>query len=150
MAFTYSGKFEQSLNHSYSKENVAKTAKKFKAHVKKHGSYKFGDKFTKTLIPKPADWADASGSTAGHGKWEKHLKGMSEPTRKKITDTISSNLKSPHPLPMVMKVGENVDATHEVHVRTFSHDGHMHIGLHVLCPNTSLKKSSKKKSSKKK
>jgi hypothetical protein len=52
---------------------------------------------------------------------------------------ISSNLKSAHPLPMVLKVGENVDGTHDLHVRTFSHKGHVHIGMHILCPNTSLK-----------
>jgi hypothetical protein len=138
MAFVYSGKFEQNLNASYSRANVKKTAKKFKVHEKKHG-YSFGDKFTKTLIPKAADWADASGSTAGHAKWEKHLKTMPEAARKKITQAISTNLKSAHPLPIVFKIGENVDATHDVHIRTFSHKGHMYIGVHVLCPNTSLK-----------
>ena len=43
-------------------------------------------------------------------------------------------------MPLVLKVGENVDATHDLHVRTFAHQGQMHIGLHILCPNTSLKK----------
>ena len=42
-------------------------------------------------------------------------------------------------VPMVLKVGENVDNTHDLHVRTFSHGGHVHIGMHILCPNTSLK-----------
>jgi hypothetical protein len=53
---------------------------------------------------------------------------------------LGSNLRSAHPLPMVLKVGENVDHTHDLHVKTFAHNGHVHIGLHMLCPNTSLKK----------
>jgi hypothetical protein len=41
---------------------------------------------------------------------------------------------------MHLKVGENVDHTHDLHVKTFKHKGHKHIGLHMLCPNSSLKK----------
>jgi hypothetical protein len=40
---------------------------------------------------------------------------------------------------MVLKVGENVDHTHDLHVKTFAHGGHVHIGLHMLWPNTTLK-----------
>lgn len=137
--FTYGGKFEQHINELYSAKNVAKTAKKFKAHEKKNGPYSFGDKFTKALVPKPENWADESGSTAGHAKWEKNSREIPEPIRKKITEVVSTNLRSAHPLPLVLKVGENVDATHDLHVRTFSHKGRMHIGLHILCPNSSLK-----------
>ena len=57
-----------------------------------------------------------------------------------VTEVISANLRSDHPLPLVPKVGENVDHTHDLHVRTFAHNGHMHIGLRILCPNSSLKK----------
>jgi hypothetical protein len=135
---TYSGKFEKSLNHSYSHANVKGTAKKFAAYEKAHGPYEFGKSFTKTLIPKPADWADDAGSTDGHAKWEKHVAGISPATRKKVTDLISTNLKSASPLPMVFKIGENVDETHDVRVKTFAHKGHIHIGVHVLCPNTKI------------
>jgi hypothetical protein len=138
--FTYGGKFEQHINHLYSPENIAKTAKKFKAHEKKHGPYNFGDTFTKTLVPKAENWADEKGSTAGHAKWEKNSRGIPEPIRKKITEVVSTNLRSTHPLPLVLKVGENVDGTHDLHVKTFAHKGKMHIGLHILCPNMSLKK----------
>jgi hypothetical protein len=137
--FVYGGKFEKHINELYSPENIHETAKKFKEHEKQHGAYSFGDKFTKTLVPKKENWADDSGSTEGHGKWEKHSGEIPEPIRKKITDVISTNLRSAHPLPLVLKVGENVDASHDLHVRTFAHKGHMHIGLHILCPNSSLK-----------
>jgi hypothetical protein len=123
-AFTYGGKFEQHINHLYSRENVAETANKFKEHEKQHGSYSFGDKFTKALVPKAEHWASESGSTEGFNKWEKNSGEIPEPIRKKITDVISTNLRSDHPLPLVLK---------------FAHKGHMHIGLHILCPNSSLK-----------
>ncbi len=139
-AFVYGGKFEKHINELYSPENIHETARKFKEHEKKHGSYSFGDKFTKDLVPKPENWADDSGSTEGHAKWEQHSGGIPEPIRNKITDVISTNLRSAHPLPLVLKVGENVDGSHDLHVRTFAHKGHMHIGLHILCPNSSLKK----------
>jgi hypothetical protein len=42
-------------------------------------------------------------------------------------------------MPLVLNVGENVDGTHDLKVRIFAHKGHMHIGLHMLCPNSSLK-----------
>jgi hypothetical protein len=31
------------------------------------------------------------------------------------------------------------DATHDLQVTTFAHGGHIHIGLHMLCPNPELK-----------
>jgi hypothetical protein len=135
----YGGKFEQHINHLYSPENIHETAKKFKEHEQKHGKYSFGDKFTKDLVPDQKNWADDKGSTEGHGSWEKHSGGIPEPIRNRITDVISTNMRSAHPLPLVLKVGENVDNTHDLHVKTFAHKGHMHIGLHILCPNSSLK-----------
>ena len=139
-ALVYSGKFEQHINELYSPKNIQETAKKFKEHEQKNGSYSFGDKFTKSLVPEEKNWTDDSGSTYGHSNWEKHSGGIPEAIRNKITEVISTNLRSEHPLPLVLKVGENVDDSHDLRVRTFAHDGHMHIGLHILCPNSSLKK----------
>jgi hypothetical protein len=135
----YGGKFEQHINQLYSPENIHETAKKFKEHEQKHGKYSFGDKFTKDLVPDQKNWADDKGSTEGHGRWERHSGGIPDAIRNKITDVISTNMRSAHPLPLVLKVGENVDNTHDLHVKTFAHKGHMHIGLHILCPNSSLK-----------
>jgi len=133
----YGGKFEQHINHLYSPENIHETAKKFKEHETKYGKYSFGDKFTKELVPDKKDWADDS--TKGHSDWEKHSGAIPEAIRNRLTEVISTNLRSAHPLPLVLKVGENVDNTHDLHVKTFAHKGHMHLGLHILCPNTSLK-----------
>jgi hypothetical protein len=135
---TYSGKFEEHINELYSPQNISKTAKKFKEYEKKNGPYAFG-KFTKFLVPKKENWASESGSTTGHDKWEKHSGGIPKAIRDKITEVISTNLRSPNPMPLVLKVGENVDGTHDLKVRLFTHNGHMHIGLHMLCPNSSLK-----------
>jgi hypothetical protein len=41
-------------------------------------------------------------------------------------------------MPMMLKVGDNIDATHELHVRTFVNNGRLYIGLHMLCPNSDL------------
>ena len=136
----YSGKFEEHINELYSPENISKTAKKFKEYKKKNGPYAFG-KFTKFLVPKKENWAGKSGSTQGHDKWGKALRRHSQgdPPGAKITEVIATNLRSPNPMPLVLKVGENVDGTHDLKVRIFAHNGHMHIGLHMLCPNSLLK-----------
>ena len=136
--FVYGGKFEKHINELYSPKNIKETAKKFKAYEKEHGPYSFG-KFTKVLVPKKEHWADESGKADGHDKWEKHSGAIPEAIRNKITDVISANLRSATPLPLVLKVGENVDGSHDLHVRTFAHKGHLHIGLHMLCPNSELK-----------
>jgi len=138
MAFTYGGKFEKHINELYCLENIADTALKFKEFESKNGTYSFGDNFTKTLVPRPEDWADNSGSTGGYTTWEKNSGGMPESIRKQITEVISANLRSDHPLPLVLKVGENVDASHELIVKAFAHGGQIYIGLHILCPNSAL------------
>jgi hypothetical protein len=137
-AIMYRGGFEKHINNLYCPENIQETARKFKEYEKENGPYSFG-KFTKFLVPKQEDWADESGSTEGYDKWEKNSGEIPEAIRNKITEVISTNLRSGTPLPLVLKVGENVDGTHELIVKMFAYKGHMHIGLHILCPNTSLK-----------
>jgi hypothetical protein len=124
----YGGKFEQVMNESCSPKKVAATAKKFAKLEKQHGTYAFG-KFAHHFLPKPeefSNWSKDSGAIPAH-------------FQKRLTDVISTNLRSKTPMPMMLKVGENVDGSHDLHVRTFAHKGHMYIGVHILCPNTSLK-----------
>ncbi len=135
---TYSGKFEEHINELYSPKNIGKTAKKFKEYEKKNGPYAFG-KFTKFLVPDKENWADEGGSTGGHDRWEKHSGAIPKAIRDKITEVISTNLRSAKPMPLVLKVGENVDRTYDLKVIVFTHNGQMYIGLHMLCPNSSLK-----------
>jgi hypothetical protein len=126
-AVVYSGQFEQTMNDLCHHNNVAATAKKFTDLEKQHGPYSFG-KFARLLMPNPGQFAN----------WDKDAGGIPEPIRNRLTEIISTNLRSATPLPVVLKVGENVDATHELIVKTFAHSGHIYIGIHMLCPNTSL------------
>jgi hypothetical protein len=125
--FVYGGQFEQTMNDLCTPHNVATTAKKFTDLEKQHGSYSFG-KFARLLMPNPGQYAN----------WEKDAADIPEPIRNRLTEIIATNLRSATPLPVVLKVGENVDATHELYVKTFAHNGHIYIGIHMLCPNTSL------------
>ncbi len=135
----YGGKFEQTINELYSPQNLAETVRRFTEYEKQHGPYKFGQKYTKFLVPKTENWADNSGKTDGYSSWEKNSGEIPEAIRDRITEVIATNLRSATPLPLVLKVGDNVDATHELLVKTFAHNGHIYIGLHMLCPNPGLK-----------
>lgn len=129
MAFVlYGGTFEKTMNEFCSPQNIAATAKKFSELEKQYGGYTFG-KFVKHFLPKPDEFAS----------WDQDSGAIAEPIRQRLAGVISANLKSASPLPMVLKVGENVDDTHELHVKTFAYGGNIYIGLHMLCPNTSLK-----------
>ena len=129
MAFVpYSGTFEQIINQMLGPEMIAVAASKFVELEKQHGTYSFG-KFIKYFLPNPQQFSS----------WEKDAGGISEPVRRRLTEIISTNLKSASPLPMLLKVGENVDDTHDLIVKTFAHNGFIYIGLHMLCPNPELK-----------
>lgn len=124
----YGGKFEQIINEMLGPKNIAASATKFKDLEKQYGTYSFG-KFIKYFLPKPEEFAN----------WDKDAGGISEPVQRRLTEIVAANLRSPSPLPMLLKVGENVDASHDLLVKTFAHDGRICIGLHMLCPNPELK-----------
>jgi hypothetical protein len=126
--FVYGGKFEQIINELCSPKNIADTAGKFAELEKKYGAYTFG-KFIKYMLPRPEEFAN----------WEKDAGGISAPIRHRLTEVISTNLKSASPMPMLLKVGDNVDSTHDLEVKVFAHKHHIYIGLLMLCPNPELK-----------
>ena len=126
--FVYGGRFEQILNKLCSPENIAATATKFKELEKQHGPYHFG-KFARLFMPDPDEFAN----------WEKDAGGIPEPIRNRLTGMVTANLRSGTPLPVVLKVGDNVDTTHELIVKAFAHNGYIYIGIHMLCPNPELK-----------
>ena len=127
-ALVYDGRFAQTMNELCSPENIAGTAKKFAELEKQYGPYSFG-KFVKYTISKPEEYAS----------WEKDVGEIPAWIQNRLTEVISTNLRSASPMPVVLKVGDNVDATHDLHVKTFAHHGQLHIGLHMLCPNSDLK-----------
>jgi hypothetical protein len=126
--FVYGGKFEQMMNEFCGPKKIAATAKKFAKLEKQYGSYTFG-KFLQYFLPKPEEFAN----------WSKDAGGIPAPIRDQLTEIITTNLKSASPMPMKLKVGDNVDATHDLLVKTFAHKGHIYIGLQMLCPNPELK-----------
>ena len=71
--------------------------------------------------------------------WEKDAGSIPEPIRRRLTDIISTDLRSASPLPIQLKVGDNVDDTHELIVKLFAHNSYIYIGLLMLCPNPELK-----------
>lgn len=128
MAFApYTGTFEQFMNEACSPKNIATTAARFVEMERQAGGYAFGQ-FVKNFLPNPGEFVN----------WEKDAGAIAEPIRKRLSSIISTNLKSASPLPMMLKVGENVDDTHDVLVKTFAYGGHIYIGIHMLCPNTAL------------
>lgn len=56
----------------------------------------------------------------------------------RITSVASSNYRSDNPPPMLMKIGANVDASYDVQIKNFIHDGIEYIGILMLCPNPAL------------
>jgi len=124
----YGGRFEQIMNKLCSPNNIAATATKFTELERQHGPYNFG-KFARLLMTDPDEFAN----------WEKDAGGIPEPIRNRLTEIISANLRSATPLPVVLKVGDNVDTTHELIVKAFAHNGHIYIGIHMLCPNPELR-----------
>jgi hypothetical protein len=126
-AFTYGGTFEQIMNEFCSPQNVAATAKKFKELEAQYAPYTFG-KFVKYFLKNPAEFAN----------WDGDAASIPEPIRKRLAEVISTNLNSANPFPMLLKVGDNVDSTHDLIVKVFTHNNYIYIGLHMLCPNPKL------------
>jgi hypothetical protein len=126
--FVYGGRFEQIMNEFCSPRNIAAAAKRFAELEKQYGPYTFG-KFAKLLLPDPNEFAN----------WERDAGGIPESIRDRLTEIISTNLKSASPLPMLLKVGDNVDASHDLIVEVFAYKDSIYIGLLMLCPNPALK-----------
>jgi hypothetical protein len=142
MGGIYSDEFEGNMNVLTSPANIKTVARKFVALEKANGPYSFG-MFAKMMLPRPADWADEYGSTKGYAAWEKHSGNIPKEFRDRLTDVVGSNLRSDNALPMLLKVGSNVDGSYEVQIKNFVHEGVEHIGVLMLCPNPALQPTSK-------
>jgi len=138
MSGIYSDEFETNMNIWTSPANVKETARKFRELEKANGPSNFV-MFAKKLMPRPADWADEYGSTKGYNDWEKHAAGVPQVIRERFGSVARENFQSDNPLPMVLKIGINADATYDVHVKNFIHEGVEYIGVVWLCPNPALK-----------
>jgi hypothetical protein len=139
MGAIYSDEFENNFNAMTSPANIRATAKKFIEFEKEHGSkYSFG-MFAKALLPRPADWADQYGSTKGFNDWEKHSGRIPKELRERVVGVTFANYRSENPLPIMLKIGTNVDASYDLQIKNFVHEGIEYIGVLMLCPNPALK-----------
>src|ERR1700675_1411797 len=102
----YGGRFEQMMTEFCSPRRIGATAKKFAKLEKQHGAYAFG-KFARPFMPKPPQWANRGKDSAA----------TPEQIRKRLTEIISTNLKSKSPMPMVLKRSDNVDPDHDLYVK---------------------------------
>jgi hypothetical protein len=57
----------------------------------------------------------------------------------RITSVVFANYRSENPLPVLLKIGANVDASYDTQVKYFVHEGIEYIGILMLCPNPDLK-----------
>jgi hypothetical protein len=126
------GKFEMTCNDLLSPARIKDTANQFKAKAK--GKYQFGQ-LLKQFIPQKTDWSNADGRGNGFDIWDQSVADIPDDVRDELTSVFFDNLSSDAPLPMMLKVGQNVDDSHELIVKQFSHGGYDYIGILMLCPN---------------
>src|SRR5689334_7531630 len=108
MAGIYGDEFETNMNILTNPANIGETDRKYREFEKANGPSSFGV-FTKSLMPRPADWADEYGSTKGYNTWEKHAGAIPKALTDRISAVGRENLRSDNPRPVLLKVGTNVD-----------------------------------------
>jgi len=109
--------------------NIHATAQRFIA-LEQSKPYSFGE-FAKSMLPNRNSW----GVQEAFDDWEKNVNDIPVGLRQKLTDTIRNNLNATPPLPMLLKVGDNVDQTHDLIVKYLSINYVNYIGILMLCPN---------------
>jgi len=125
----YANNFARAANIMCSPSNIQQIANRFAA-LEKAKSYSFGD-FAKLLLPNRIDW----GAGSAFDDWEKNVGDIPAALRQALTDVIRDNFRSVPPLPMLLKVGDNVDQTHDLVIKYFAVNGIDYIGILMLCPN---------------
>jgi hypothetical protein len=136
LSLFYGGTFEDTLNELFSPARIKATAARIRELEEHLGPFVFG-RFQKSLVPDKAKW-QAPGQPSGFESWEDHVASIPENLRQRLTEVFRHNFHAAEPLPMFIKVAENVDATHDVVVKPFVHGGVMYIGILMLCPNMKL------------
>jgi hypothetical protein len=127
------GKFETTCNDLLSPGRIQSTAKQFKGMAK--DKYQFGQ-LLKQFIPNKNNWSNTDGRGNGYDTWDRSVAEIPDDVRDELTKLFYENLMSDDPMPMMLKVGQNVDDSHELIVKEFSHGGHDYIGILMLCPNS--------------
>lgn len=130
------GRYEESFNEILGAPRIKQTAQHFRKLVaERGGKYEFGS-VAKMFVPNRKNWENGQGSDIGFDLWEVSVAGIPQAERDKLTTMILENLTLENPTPMVLKVGQNVDNSHEVRIKRFNVKGQDYIGIHMLCPNS--------------
>lgn len=127
------GKFETTCNDLLGPARIQSTAKQFKAMAT--NKYQFGQ-LLKQFIPNKNNWDNTDGRGNGYDIWDQSVAEIPDNVRDQLTKVFFDNLSSDKPVPMMLKVGQNVDDSHELIVKPFTHNGVYYIGLLMLCPNS--------------
>ncbi len=125
--------FAEAINELCNPSNIKRTAQQFQQLETRYGPYEFG-KFAKQMLPDPKQW----GSRASFELWEQTVEEIPAPFRERITQILGANFRSHTRLPLVLRVGTNVDTSHEMIVKTFASNDTLFIGVLMLCPDESL------------
>jgi len=127
------GVFEQTCNDLLSPAKIQHTAGRFKAIAT--DTYQFG-RLLKQFIPDKLNWSNADGRGNGFDVWDRSVAEIPNDVRDELTKLFYDNLASDDPQPMMLKVGQNVDDSHELIVKDFTYGGVDYIGILLLCPNS--------------
>jgi hypothetical protein len=130
----YAGAFETALNLRFGKVGVANTAAALRNFESQHGPYKFGN-WARHLMPNQKDWS-TDGTSDGYENWLRNAMTVPENLAQQITDAIRTCLlESDPPKPMFFKIGDNLDDTHDLLIKTMVYDGTEYTAIRLLCPN---------------
>jgi hypothetical protein len=88
--------------------------------------------FAKALLPRPADWADEYGSTNGYDDWGKHAGSIPKELRERLTGVTLASYRCENTFPVLLKIGTNVDASYDVQIKNFVHEGIECIGIRTI------------------
>lgn len=129
----YGGPFENAMNVLYSPTNIAATAAKV-SQLETPGNLFMPGKFNQQLLQAAGIATPASFDFSA---FQNDFNTIPLSLRQKVADVMRANFQSPNPCPVLVKVSENVDDTHDVIIKAFVNDeGRMYIGILYLCPNS--------------
>jgi hypothetical protein len=127
----YGGQFQDAMNALYSSENIQNTANRVKELEAQLNTPFTPGKFNRFLLDQTVLPTNFS-----FDKFEQDFATIPQYLRDRVGDVMRTNFHSQDPLPVLAKVSENVDQTHDVVIKTFEHNGRVYIGILYLCPNS--------------
>jgi hypothetical protein len=139
--YIYGGGFQNAINVMYSPDNIVNTAAQVRELETPRNLFEPG-KFVLKLLDMNRDLLRRAGTVVpadfNSAAFNKDFSTIPTALRRKAAVVMRANFYSDNPLPMLTKVSENVDQTHDVVIKPFvDKKGILYIGILFLCPNTS-------------